>query len=224
MKYFLISLTILVAFQTEIFAQSEPAKKDVEQIKNTISLVPQYAFISGLRIDYERKLKNDDHWLVLAPQMYLNTNGNNGFNDYDQMTGFGMNVYFKMFLARSRTTNITNGFPRTNVYFSVGPTYQHFNISNTGQIPYEVVENGITYIRFETGEVSTIINKYGGNANFGVQFAFGSFLLDMYGGIGIRYALDSEGKLADIYNDNWINYGYSGILLDGGLRLGFYFP
>ncbi len=205
MKFFLFSLVFLAAAQIEVYAQSNMPSEGIVDYKSAISLVPQYAIISGIRVDYERKLKHEDKWILFAPQIYLraDTDGGGNYYDYDDMTGWGLNVYYKQFLAHSRKKN-ANGLSKTNVYFSAGPTFQHTNINRRNQ--------------------TTVINKYGGNVNFGFQLAFGSFLLDLYAGIGIRYALDSDGKLMDDFNDRWIDYGYSGIILDGGVRLGFFIP
>ncbi len=220
MRKILLYLIFFATTQSIVHAQSDQSSVDKSEFNNAISIVPQYAFISGIRVDYERKLKREDKWILFAPQLYLKTNSN---YDYDELTGVGMNVYYKMFLAQSRKKN-GNGLSRTNVYFSVGPTYQHFRINSIEQFPVEFTEEGITYIRFETGEYTTRINKFGGNANFGLQFTFGQFLLDIYGGIGIRYALDSNGGMINYFNDDWLDFGYSGILLDGGVRLGFFIP
>ena len=46
---------------------------------NALSVVPQYVLISGIRVDYERRLGKGDFWLVLAPQFY---NDNSNANDY----------------------------------------------------------------------------------------------------------------------------------------------
>lgn len=218
MKFITVCFTLLAAINSVAYAQSDLYSDDIVEFNNAISIVPQYTAISGIRIDYERKLKNDDKWLLFASQLYLDKDGN---NDYNEMTGVGMNVYYKLFLSQSKKKN-DNGMSRTNVYFSAGPTFQHFSLKSTEELPVEFTEEGITYIRFQSNDVTTGITKLGANANFGLQFIFERFLLDFYGGIGIRYAYASDGDLIDFYNDNWLDYGYSGILLDGGVRFGFF--
>lgn len=220
MKFFNICLTLLFAIYSIGFSQTDQPVDEFVGFNNTIAIVPQYAAISGIRIDYERKIKSGKQWLQLAPQIYLD---NNGYSNIDQLTGFGMNAYYKLYLSHSKKKN-TNGLSRTTLYFSAGPTFQHYNLINTEEIPYESVELGISYIRFASGDVTTKINKIGGNVNFGMQFAFERFILDLYTGIGIRYAMDENGKLMDDYNNDWLDFGYSGILLDGGVRLGFFIP
>lgn len=217
MRTFCIFISLTVAALSTIFAQSSVESGGAEIPKNAVSIVPQYAAISGIRIDYERRMKGDN-WLLFAPQLFVNQTGN---NDYDQMTGFGMNLYYKLFLSRSKKKNAT-GFSRTNIYFSAGPAYQYFSLTNLEEVPETFTENGITYIGYTSGEVTTRINKFGANADFGLQFAFERFILDLYGGVGIRYAVDQNGHLMDRYDNGWLNFGYSGILLDGGVRFGFF--
>ncbi len=133
-----------------------------------------------------------------------------------------MNIYYKQFLSHSEKKN-SSGSSRTNAYFSVGPTYQRFNLVNVERIPVEFTENGIKYVRFEDNDIVTIVNKFGGNINLGLQFAFGKFLFDVYGGVGFRYSVDAEGNNFEQDSGYWVSFGYSGFLFDGGLRLGYYF-
>lgn len=220
MKIFYTCFVIFLVIHATGYAQTDQPPDEFEGFKNTISIVPQYVAISGIRIDYERKLNSGNTWLVIAPQLYVD---NNGYDNFDQLTGFGMNAYYKMYLFHSKKKN-TNGLSRTTLYFSAGPTYQHLNLVATEEVPYETVELGITYTRFASAEVTTRVNKIGGNADFGMQFAFGRFLLDFYAGIGIRYAIDENGNMMEYHNYGWLDFGYSGILLDGGIRLGFFIP
>ena len=219
MRIFIFCLALIAIINSTGNAQSDLSSDDPIDLKNAVSIVPQYAAISGIRIDYERKIKND-RWLLFAPQLYLNKDGN---SNYGEMTGLGMNVYYKLYLSQSKKKN-ANGLSRTNIYFSAGPTFQHFNLTSVEEIPVEFIQDGATYIRFSSSEVTTKINKYGANADFGLQFAFERFLLDIYAGIGIRYAVDTDGNLMDFYNSSWLDYGYSGIILDGGIRFGFFIP
>ena len=52
----------------------------------------------------------------------------------------------------------------------------------------------------------------------------GVVLLDFYAGLGFRYSVDEDGNMSEVFNDSWFDIAYSGIMLDGGIRLGFYFP
>ena len=218
MKKALFFLGLIVGQSAMLFAQDEVSADPFEGYSNAVLIVPQYAAISGMRIDYERKLKNGNKWMVFAPQFYLD---NNGYDAYDKVQGLGLNVYYKKFLHHSDRKN-HNGLARTTLYFSAGPTYQYFSLSTIEQVSSQFVEDGVTYYGFSEKEKKTPINKFGANANFGLQIAFSSFILDFYGGIGLRYAIDENGNTVDFFNDAWVDLGYSGFLLDGGIRLGIF--
>jgi hypothetical protein len=217
MRFLKLCLALFLLFNVNAYAQTDQSESEQGNYKSTVLIVPQYATISGIRIDYERKLK-EDKWLILAPQLYVD---NNGYNSFDQVNGFGMNMYYKTFLSHSKRKNY-NGLSRTNLYFAIGPTLQHINLVRDEEVPVEFTDNDITYIRFRSKDVTTVINKIGGSANFGLQFVFDRFILDLYAGIGIRYALDSDGKMTDTSNEYWTDFGYSGILMNGGVKFGFF--
>ncbi|MGV7225169.1 MAG: hypothetical protein ACQ9MH_27085 [Nitrospinales bacterium] len=222
MKPFCCFLVLFATTFSTACSQTDEAPIEVfPGIRNAVSILPQYAAINGIRIDYERKIKDGKQWLLFAPQFYLD-NSPPDWN-YTQMTGFGLNAYYKLFLNHSEKKN-PNGLSRTNVYFTVGPTYQRSKLKGEEEVPVEYTEDGITYIGFKTVEGSTIFRKFGGTANFGLQFAFGRFLLDLYAGIGFRYSIDEDGNMAETFNDDWLDIAYSGILLDGGIRFGVFIP
>ena len=217
MKFLFIALCI-----SFFIIQISPAQNTVEEnfagFKQAFSIVPQYAAIYGIRVDYERKLKNGNPWIQFSPQLYL---ANNSYEEFDELSGMGMNVYYKKYLSLSKAKN-DNGMSRSSVYFSTGPTFQYFNLVNVEEVPQEFTENGVTYIQFNPDDVSTKIYKLGANADFGVQFTSGQFFLDFYGGIGMRYSIGGGGVNIENYQDYWFDFGYTGILLDGGIRLGFF--
>lgn len=218
MRFFNLCLFLILAIFSTSFGQADEPTDQFDGFKNTLAIVPQYAAISGIRIDYERKFKGGNHWLLVSPQVYVD---NSPYFEYDQLTGFGMNIYYKYFLHYSNQKN-SNGMSRTTVYCAAGPTYQRYKLKGPEQVPFEFTENGVTYIGFKTVDGATVYRKYGGNVNFGLQFAFERFLLDLYAGIGIRYTIDENGNMAEIFNDGWLDIAYSGILLDGGVRLGIF--
>ena len=71
MKFYTACFALLAAINSVALAQSDLYSDGFVEYNNAISIVPQYTAISGIRIDYERKLKNDDKWLLFAPQLYL---------------------------------------------------------------------------------------------------------------------------------------------------------
>ncbi len=186
-------------------------------VSQAVFILPQYVAVSGIRVDYEFKLGSGQHWIVMAPQFYSEQNG---YESYDSFKGLGLNAYFKKFLSHSVRMN-DNGLHRTNVYFATGPVFQKFWMQSTEEVPEEYLDNGITYIRYNLSEVKTGIFRTGLNADFGVQYIYDRFSIDLYGGVGVRVAFDKNGDIMDFFNEQWIDFGYTGFLLNGGIRFGF---
>lgn len=221
-------LSFMIALPT--LAQQEAAVELPNQPQNAISFVPQYAFLKGIRVDYEKRLKNSDHWVVMAPQIYLdaaNTNNyyydNGNYDNYESMVGLGLNLYYKSIIFKSDRVNWKSGLPRHSIYFSAGPNYQHFSLTNTEEVAVPYIDNGTTYYQFDVQEVKKSINKFGGVADVGWQLAFDRFLLDLYLGVAIKYAVDGNGSMIKTNYSQWTDMSYTGILLDGGIRVGMFF-
>ncbi|GEM_PF-314424 len=216
-KLFAFCFVISSAFSLDCYAQTDVDVDYFPGYRQAICVVPQYAVISGIRIDYERKISSRNQWLVFSPQYYSNSNGYSGYHD---MTGTGLNVFYKQYLWQADRKN-GHDHSRSKLYFSAGPTFQYFSLLSIEEVPEEFTENGITYIQFHSEEVPTRIYKLGLNVDFGYQVTLNRFILDFYLGIGMRHALDENGEKMDDLNDDWLDYGYSGALMDGGVRLGF---
>ncbi len=197
--------------------------------KNAISFVPQYAIISGIRIDYERRIKNGDQWIVVTPMFFIDNNNpffyynDDSYAHYQTMTGIGVNVYFKNIVYKSNKINWKSGLPRHSIYLSAGPSYQHFALTNSEEVAVPFIDNGITYYQFDVQDVKKPINRYGGVVDVGWQLTFDRFLLDLYLGVALKYSTGEGGTIIKTSYSGWTNIDYSGILLDGGLRLGMFF-
>ncbi len=204
--------------------------------KNAISFVPQYAIINGIRIDYERRIKNGNNWLVIAPTFFLDANNysysnynhysysypSNSLYNYETMVGVGVNLYYKSFVYESNKINAVSGLPRASIYISAGPNYQHLSLTSSEEVAVPSIHNGNTHYQLETKEITRTINRFGAIGNVGYQFAFGRFLLDAYLGVALKYSTEN-GSLIKASDADWIDLDYSGILLDGGLRVGIFF-
>ena len=221
----------LLLFSESVFGQSSEIGINVnaKEYTNVLAIVPQYAFYHGFRIDYERKIKNSDQWIVLAPQIYSDTYNdryyyiNIGYSAYQSMVGIGINAYYKLMVFKSARKNLGSNLPRHALYFSAGPNFQYFNLKNQEEVAHPFIEDGVTYYKFELEDVTKPIYRIGAIANVGWQFTFDRFLLDFYFGLAIKYSMDQNGELIrDSYSD-WVDPAYSGVLLDGGVRLGFFF-
>ena len=200
------------------FSLSAQEFKPLEK-NRAIGLVPQYAFLNGLRMDLDFRLRKDSpQWLVVAPQVYMSSE-DPALWDFDQVWGLGMELQHRYFLKPG--VMLPKG-----VYLGYGPVFQYFSIDDTRLHSEEVIENGIPYTVVRYGDVTTNLYKVGMTATAGVQIlAYETVYFDLYAGAGIRFSFDDQSSgLHRIYNDWWGDYGYSGTLMTLGLRIGLLIP
>ncbi|MDP3912317.1 MAG: hypothetical protein Q8R96_01070 [Bacteroidota bacterium] len=212
MKIILIILVLLTS--TIVFAQDEKPF----QREKILSIVPQYVFQNGFRVDYEFTLQNNrQSWLQFSPELFISTDGNNMTNaNYKSMRGVGLEVHHKYFM---KEPNERYGF-----YFAYGGGLQVFGIKNDQNVQYTYSEHDTNYISYRLEEVNTTINRVLLNFIIGKQVVrYKPFIVDYYLGIGFRYSMDKNMELMETYNQTWFDNGYSGSLLVAGLKLGFNF-
>jgi len=226
-----LALLFVISSYNPLLAQVDSvATKTIIEPQNAISFVPQYAIINGIRIDYERRIKKgSNQWIVATPMFFIDNNNpyyyydDGDYASYETMTGIGINVYFKNIVYKSNRVNWKSGLPRHSLYLSFGPSYQHFSLTNTEEVAVPFIDNGITYFQFEQQNIKKPINRFGGVADVGWQLAFDRFLLDLYLGVAVKYSTGEDGVIIKTSYSSWTNLDYSGILLDGGLRVGMFF-
>ena len=181
---------------------------------STLGFTPQYTITSGLRVDIDLKTSGQSaDWLIFSPQFYYNQD-DNYHHSYEEMSGVGMDFLYRHYLNSS-------GMP-SGLHFGFGFTFQYYQVKEYDKIMVEFEENGHTYFRYEDGLVDNDIFKLGPNIILGYQFVVHNKLyIDLYGGPGFRKSFDNrEGTVAGYYDDWWGEIGYSGILLNGGVRVG----
>ena len=54
-------------------ALAQDITDSVKLRNNGLSILPQFAMINGIRFDYERRLGKGDLWLLVAPQLYIDS-------------------------------------------------------------------------------------------------------------------------------------------------------
>jgi len=212
-KKILIALLLTISVIT---AASGQTKKDTIAPKSIISFVPQYLIKHGMRIDYDIRIKKH-HWLQLSPQFYLRENSPHSHNDYgyetsgygeeydfNQLLGTGIHIYHRFYPSVS--------FEGHTAYIKYGLTWQYFNITYDESLFNNSVER------------YTGIHKSGADINFGVVTFINEFIgIDLYAGLGFRYShrwsdADDPRKFNDFFDD----YGYTGNIVNLGLRLSLY--
>jgi hypothetical protein len=165
-----------------------------------ISLVPQYAFQSGFRIDVDFPL-NNHHWLQLAPVFYAGNNVEMSITTADKLAGIGLHAYQRFYPDQLRD--------HSQPYLAWGPTYQFYALD------YKVRKGNL------------IINKHNNINRLGVDLTGGfvmhssTFFFDFYAGAGIRQAfLSGDEETGEKFNDTFLDFGYSGVILVAGVRIG----
>ncbi|SHE74220.1 hypothetical protein SAMN05444274_102256 [Mariniphaga anaerophila] len=208
-------LVLFLFFPLLISAQNITEEK-TKQLTFGVGVVPQYAILNGMRIDFDYKLNDKNQWLVVAPQVYLSSDPNFTW-DYNSMTGFGIELQHKVFLNKE--------FKTVNPYFAYGPTFNYFSVQDDGLTARSYNEDGGNYIGLVEDEMTTRIFKFGGNIILGLHyFLFDNLYMDAYVGTGIRFSYDNQTSgLHGYYNDWWADLGYSGTLMVGGIRFGVMF-
>lgn len=212
MKIILVILVLLTS--TIVFAQDEKPF----QREKILSIVPQYVFQNGFRVDYEFTLQNSrKSWLQFSPELFISNDGNNMTNaNYKSMRGIGLEIHHKYFMKEPNE--------RYGYYFAYGGGLQFFGIKNDQSVQYTYSEYDTNYISYRTEEVNTTINRVLLNFVVGKQITrHKPFIVDYYLGVGFRYSMDKNLELMEMYNQSWFDNGYSGSLLVAGLKLGFNF-
>lgn len=189
-----------------IFLQNINSQEEEQSFDEVLSFHPFHLVNNGIRIDYDRKIAKN-HWIQIGPQFYAaEKNENNDYRDYSELMGVGISVYHRMYLGSKA--------PSLGTYFSYGATISHFNLK------YEESTSSRTDATSETR-----INKFGGDIVIGYQTkAFERLIIDVYAGLGGRYADRTfTGATKKKFNEFLYDYGYTGNVLLGGIRIGFSF-
>ena len=210
------NILFILLFLPWILLSQPISEKAMEQKSFGLGIVPQYAISNGFRVDLDFKLNDKNHWLVVAPQLYISSRTNLDW-DYNSMVGTGVELQHKIYLKKEQA--------QRNVYFAYGPVFNYFSVKDDGLTAREFVENGGNYIGLVEDEMTTAIYKIGGNLIFGIQFIIlENFYLDSYIGTGMRFSFDNQTTgLHNYYNEWWGDMGYSGTLMVGGFRFGVLF-
>lgn len=214
MKKNIFILFLVLILSAACFAQ------DIEPFtpRMGFGFVPQYTISGGLRFDIDRSLsKTSNQWLIISPQIFAVTNGRYG-HEFEELWGLGLDMKHKIYLKPASLK--PQGF-----YVQYGVMFQCFSIDEFQQYTYSYIENGIEYFGVTEGVINTKLYKYGGNFHLGYQWLVGDKVyFDIYTGAGIRISHNNRNEGFDTwYNDYWVDYGYSGTLLDAGFRVGVYF-
>jgi hypothetical protein len=188
------------------------------QPRTGFGYVPLYTISGGLRFDFDQSLsKTSNQWLIVSPQVFM-VSGSRHQHEFNEMWGIGLDVKHKIYLK-------PNTMKPQGYYVQYGVMFQYFSITENREYVATYMEDGVEYYGIFQGDVNTRLNKVGGNFHLGHQWLIGDkVFFDIYAGAGIRISHNNRNNGFDNwYNNSWVDYGYSGTLLDAGFRLGVYF-
>ena len=234
MKKICYLLLMLCAVSLQIQAQRASGNQGESryaqtQKKITFAVQPFQVFNNGLRYDFEVRLGNGPGWLQFGPAFYyktFNENENPGYyyegkichnqwlnwdlhEPFSGLKGGGLDLNYKHFID-----------PRRSVYVAFGVSYAHFDVKYWSWGLDGFIEDGLQYHAYSQRFRTQQIDRFGVNNFIGHQIpSRGAFLFDVFGGYAFRFASYDEDKPA--FARNAYSYGYSGIVLLMGIRLGF---
>ena len=221
------AVTLQVHAQTASVT-TENKRYALTQKKVTFAIQPLQAFNNGLRYDVEVRLGDGPGWLQFGPAFYYNkpSNDNNYYyyeggnyyrnwymlhwrEPYSELKGLGLDINYKHFLDARRS-----------FYMAAGLSYTRFDIKYLSKTWIDYIEDGLVYYEFGEGYNKQHIDRFGINNFVGYQIPVRSaFLFDVFGGFSIRYAVSDENKPS--FDNDVFSYGYSGIVMLIGFRIGF---
>jgi hypothetical protein len=204
-RLFQISAFLLILIITGVSGVSAQDEPLISPKTNMVSLVPLYIIQDGFRVDFDHRI-SERSWIQLAPAVYFRENNaptSESRYDFTALKGGGLNIYHRFYPG--------HGPGHGGVYISYGGVYQYTRIDYTERLM------AINYDRFSK------IQRIGGDINIGIMAKLShDVLLDFYTGFGIRHAtVQSNADDPRLYNSDYFERGYTGIILNLGFRVGF---
>ena len=210
----------MLASTQYIFGQEE---KEKNVYNYSIGVQPLYLFNTGLRIDFEKRLKDPRQMLQVSAIGYLLPKRDEPYEYWEtllvedhynvnKLLGGGLALDYKYFPFRLANF----------LYFSGGLSYHYFDVRYDGFKFISYQEDGMTFYEPQWGEIKQVFNKVGGNVLFGLQTApHRRVFVDGYIGIGYTHSFYDEDK--HHIDDNMFNVGYRGVTFVTGIKIGYRF-
>jgi hypothetical protein len=215
MRNSLLLFAFGIILQHISYGQSEATKK-----KALVSIMPQVLFKNGIRFDIEKK--SSRYSFTIAPQFYsglikgYSMNYDHQTSDFrnSKLNGYGIELIGKTYVKNNRDD--------IKPYIGLGFNYNHFGIRYEKEDWHSYIVDGIEYYSLDWKKSHQKINRAGVNFMAGALFFIDEVIfMDMYIGIGSRrsFIKDDLDKPQN-FSSGFINYGYSGPVLLGGIKLG----
>lgn len=211
-----LAISFLVLFTAFLSAQEQESvlmPKDLEW-KLSLGFVPQYAIVSGMRLDLDVKIKQNQY-LTFAPQMYYNKNYTQFYPDKTDMKGAGMNVNYRFIFSR---TEVPEG-----AYIGFGLVYKYFDLAYDGDVWVNFTENDNIQQELRQQLIQKEFNQFGYDLLIGYQGTYERFFFDFYLGWGFRFSdFDEKETDHDFWGETIFDPGYEGFLPTLGFRAGIF--
>lgn len=217
----IILLACIICQTVTTFAQKKEKYYNEEVMpKYTISVHPSYLFSNGLRFDFEKQLGSPNKWLQVTATGYYASDydSDDGYDDgwinfntsfdtpIQALKGAGLGVAYKEFFTKKKT-----------LYYSAGLYYTHYDVKIKEYGYYPFTENGLTFYEGLTKNIDIDYDKINANIVVGVQTSPAQGLFcDFFVGAGYAYSFYNKPYL----NKNQFEYGYRGLQIVGGFRMG----
>jgi opacity protein-like surface antigen len=213
----LFTFLTVATSQTQAQEQTITIKLPHQLKKYTIATHPFYGLNSGVRFDFEMRIKNTPSWIQIGTAGYLvPRRDEEKYNQWVTITGDelnsllggGLELNYKYFFNNSES-----------LYVAGGCSYSRYNIEYIDKYWDSYIEHGLEYRMSKFGILNQKIDKFGINTYFGYQIPKPTFLFDMFVGLGYRYSLRSN-IVANPFDNGMISFGYKGVVFITGVRFG----
>ncbi len=202
-KLFFLAIVFFLFIPSMAFSQKNDSLRNL-----TVSFQPMYIHNSGLRLDFEYRFKSPNQWIHFCPQFYHIPENQTGFPvigdyDFDNILGFGFNAAYRKYLRDT--------YKPAGEYIQTSFLYNHFITEYPDDYYVDITKQNI--------------NKIGINFEMGYQLISNNYILfDFYGGLGYRQSwYNSDGEEIHYISDVSWSFGYSGVMLVLGVRIGAWF-
>lgn len=218
----LILISILCLVATDMHAQSGDV---FHNRRFSIGLEPLFLIDGGLGLDFEIRLKESRNWLNLRlagyglpdydsdRTLYYYTENytlSSGFDNFRSYSGFGVQASYKSF------------FFRDVFYWGGGLSYNYYDVSYYTETYRPFEEEGMTFYKYYQGEESQYFNKIYPFLSLGVRTPSRKrFFVEGYITTGYSHSFYNEQR--DAYDRNIFSFGYRGVTMTFGGRLGWQF-
>ncbi|GEM_PF-6833771 len=228
MKKLILLLIFAFFCQFSLFSQNnkiDSAYLEKEKDgKLLLYFVPHNLIFNGLRLDFDIRMAKSAHWISLAPQIYYREKNDSpdtsqtyyysDDRDFDNMKGAGLDVCYRYYINGE-------GTPRGG-FMSVGLGYTFY------QIQYW----NLSWVNVPFGSSTAMMKKWAMQTQDMHQCQLSVFLginwthwtklhWELYGGAAFRYTfMDENVPKNKRFNDYYWDYGYRGVALIAGIRIG----